>query len=73
MGSILRSESTSLGVWAPNAKQVFVTGDSNHWSQAENPLAAEDNGHWSGNVPGVKAGDEYKLELDWTWSFVRLS
>jgi 1,4-alpha-glucan branching enzyme len=46
-----------------------VTGTFNDWSTTSTPLAAEENGYWSTDVPGAKAGDEYRYLIhtpaDW--------
>lgn len=52
---------THFAVWAPNARQVFVTGDFNYWNKSENPLHQRgSSGIWEGFVQGVKAGQNYK-------------
>ena len=50
-----------FAVWAPNAKQVSVIGDFNHWDAARDRLQPRDQaGIWEGFVPGAKAGQCYK-------------
>lgn len=61
MGAILYDQGTAFRVWAPNADQVFVSGDFNEWSETAGPLASEGNGYWSADIPGAKAGDEYRF------------
>src|SRR5688572_33512723 len=51
----------SFRVWAPHAEAVAVAGSFNGQSMDANPLAREENGTWSADVPGAKAGDEYKF------------
>lgn len=63
MGSVLFDGGTAFRVWAPFASAVFVAGTFNNWSETANPLASEGNGYWSTDVPGVKAGDEYKYVI----------
>ncbi|HOO25985.1 MAG TPA: 1,4-alpha-glucan branching protein GlgB [Clostridiales bacterium] len=62
MGSHRLDESRVVfRVWAPNAKQVFVTGDFNGWDNTANPLEKINNqGLWEGIVEGVKLFDAYK-------------
>ncbi len=51
-----------FAVWAPNAKEVSVLCDANHWQPGEGYyLWGSDSGEWSGFVPGLKHGDAYKL------------
>jgi 1,4-alpha-glucan branching enzyme len=55
------AEGTHFAVWAPNARQVFVTGDFNGWNKERNPLHQRAaSGIWEGFIPGVKAGQNYK-------------
>jgi len=60
MGAILHREGTAFRVWAPHADEVRVTGTFNKWSKTASSLASEGNGYWSADIPGAKAGDEYK-------------
>lgn len=50
----------SFRVWAPNAGQVFVAGNFNDWGAKANPLAREEHGYWSGDIPNARVGDEYR-------------
>jgi 1,4-alpha-glucan branching enzyme len=54
-----------FGVWAPNARQVAVTGNFNEWNPAAHPLFPRQDGSgiWEGFIPGVKKGDFYKYRL----------
>ena len=63
MGSIPQQNGTAFRVWAPHAEQVFVMGSFNNWSRSEHPLRSEENGYWYADVPGAKAGQEYKFLL----------
>lgn len=60
MGALPHSAGTAFRVWAPHADAVAVTGSFNDWSEEGVPLALEENGIWYGDVPGAKAGDEYR-------------
>jgi 1,4-alpha-glucan branching enzyme len=52
---------THFAVWAPDAEQVFVAGDFNHWNRSGRALQPRDrSGIWEGFVPGVGAGTAYK-------------
>jgi 1,4-alpha-glucan branching enzyme len=52
---------TYFAVWAPNARQVFVTGDFNNWNQSSHPLYSRgQSGIWEGFIPGVGQGALYK-------------
>jgi len=54
----------AFGVWAPDAREVSVTGDFNSWDINAHPLAqVEQSGIWEGFVTGVKPGDNYKYHI----------
>ncbi len=63
MGSIPHSEGTAFRVWAPNAKEVYVTGSFNNWSETEHSLDSEENGYWYGDIKEAKTGDEYRYVI----------
>lgn len=52
---------THFRVWAPQHQSVKVTFDEEHELVA---LTNEQNGYYSGFVPGIPAGTRYKYELD---------
>jgi 1,4-alpha-glucan branching enzyme len=53
-----------FGVWAPNARRVYVLGDFNGWDRAANPLSQRGNsGVWAGFIPGVRAGSAYQFHI----------
>lgn len=49
-------------VWAPDAKNVSVTGDFNNWSETENPMKLLKNsgGVWEAEIKNIKPYDMYK-------------
>lgn len=49
-------------VWAPDAKNVSVTGDFNNWSETENPMKPLKNsgGVWEAEIKNIKPYDMYK-------------
>ncbi|MCA8837895.1 MAG: 1,4-alpha-glucan branching protein GlgB [Proteobacteria bacterium] len=53
-----------FSVWAPSAREVFVIGDFNHWSN-EHPLNVrwDSSGIFEGFVPGVAKGVRYKFRV----------
>lgn len=59
MGAMPNATGTSFRVWAPHAEKVYVTGTFNGWNKTSTPLSREQDGCWSVEVPGAKAGDEY--------------
>jgi 1,4-alpha-glucan branching enzyme len=54
-----------FSVWAPNAKQVSVTGSFNGWRPDTHILLPrwDSSGIWEGFIPGVKHGDTYKYRI----------
>ena len=69
MGAIPTAKAVIFRVWAPHAEKVYVTGTFNDWSKTSTPLAGEENGYWSIDVPDAKTGDEYRYLIhtppDW--------
>jgi 1,4-alpha-glucan branching enzyme len=69
MGSHVVSHEGQTGVcfsvWAPNAKQVSVTGSFNGWKPDSHVLLPrwDSSGVWEGFIPGVKHGDTYKYHI----------
>lgn len=49
-------------VWAPDAKNISVTGDFNDWSETENPMKQLKNsgGVWEAEIKNIKPYDMYK-------------
>ncbi|AYY12363.1 1,4-alpha-glucan branching protein GlgB [Actinobacteria bacterium YIM 96077] len=54
---------TTFAVWAPNAHEVRVAGDFNHWDGITTPLAPVGGGVWWGFVPGIGDGTLYKYHI----------
>jgi 1,4-alpha-glucan branching enzyme len=54
-------DGATFRVWAPGAKDVFVSGSFTGWTNVDaGRLLKDADGYWAGFVPGVKAGDPYK-------------
>jgi len=53
---------TYFAVWAPNAKQVSVTGNFNFWDKQAHPLSPrwDSSGIWEGFIPNLSKGELYK-------------
>ena len=55
---------TNFSVWAPNARQVSVIGDFNHWNRNSHPLMPRgSSGIWEGFIPSVGKGSLYKYHI----------
>lgn len=50
-------------VWAPNAREVSVIGDWNHWQPGANYLSHVANGLWTGFVGNLTSGMRYKFAV----------
>ncbi len=61
---------TRFAVWAPNARDVSIVCDANHWQHGQNPLHRVDDGIWAGFVPGMRHGDTYKYSICNSWGHV---
>ncbi len=58
-------QGTFFAIWAPNARQVFVTGDFNSWNHESHPLAVrwDGSGIFQGFIPGIGNGTIYKYHI----------
>ena len=68
LGAHLTEENGEKGVrftvWAPNAKEVSVVGEFNHWDTRVNKMSKIDDGEiWKIFIPGIKEGDVYKYAI----------
>jgi 1,4-alpha-glucan branching enzyme len=55
---------TYFAVWAPDAEQVWVTGDFNDWDKGRHPLSHRaQSGIWEGFIPGLGPGSLYKYHI----------
>ena len=58
-----RVQGVYFAVWAPNARNVSVLGDFNHWDGREHQMRKRGNGIWELFIPELKAGAAYKYEV----------
>ncbi|TXD82455.1 1,4-alpha-glucan branching protein [Subsaximicrobium wynnwilliamsii] len=63
MGATVSDKTITFRVWAPNAKQVFVTGSFNDWDYKALKLKHEANGYWAIATHKARVGDEYKFVI----------
>lgn len=47
--------------WAPNADQLYLTGDFNNWQWTQTPLCKTDNGNWEVLLAGDTIGPGSKV------------
>jgi 1,4-alpha-glucan branching enzyme len=52
---------------ASEAKEVFLTGDFNHWSPEKHPMRKDENGTWKKRVMLSPGSYEYKFLVDGQW------
>jgi 1,4-alpha-glucan branching enzyme len=52
-----------FAVWAPNARNVSVIGEFNHWDGRAHQMRKGDPGVWEVFVPGIGEGAKYKYEV----------
>jgi 1,4-alpha-glucan branching enzyme len=54
----------AFAVWAPNADNVSVIGDFNHWDPSASPLhPRQSSGIWEGFLPDLGQGTIYKYSI----------
>ena len=52
-------------VWAPKARNVYVTGEFNHWSQTEHKMKKiTEQGIWQLFIPGIEEYSLYKYVIE---------
>ncbi len=56
---------TFFAVWAPNAKEVSIIGNFNHWQKGHHRLNPrwDESGIWEGFFPGLHKGEAYKYSI----------
>ncbi|NJR41651.1 MAG: hypothetical protein HC767_02280, partial [Akkermansiaceae bacterium] len=60
-----------FAVWAPNAQNVSVVGDFNHWDGRRHPMRRRgSSGVWELFVPEITAGQKYKYRVRGQWGEV---
>jgi len=52
-----------FAVWAPNARNVSLLADFNHWDGRKNQMRKGSTGVWELFIPGMSVGDSYKYEI----------
>ncbi|MBE9079326.1 1,4-alpha-glucan branching protein GlgB [Romeria aff. gracilis LEGE 07310] len=52
-----------FALWAPNARNVSVLGDFNHWDGRKHQMRKGGGGIWDLFIPGIGPGAAYKYEV----------
>jgi 1,4-alpha-glucan branching enzyme len=62
---VLDTPGTYFAVWAPNATQVSIIGNFNHWNNETHQLFVrlDASGIWEGFIPNILAGESYKYHI----------
>ena len=64
LGNFLTEEGCTFRVWAPNAKEVYVTGEFCNWEPTKYAMKRiNDNGIYEITIPGIKQFDAYKYVI----------
>lgn len=63
LGALPESGGYRFRVWAPHAREVFVVGSFNEFSDTAHPMQQEENGCWSAVIENVKPGDRYRYRI----------
>ncbi len=63
-GAHIEDGGVQFTLWAPDVRSVSVTGDFNGWDASSVMEHIGDTGVWTCFVPGAKAGDHYKYEIE---------
>ncbi|AOY83672.1 1,4-alpha-glucan branching enzyme [Moorena producens JHB] len=58
-----RVEGVYFAVWAPNARNVSVIGDFNHWDGRQHQMRKGATGIWELFIPELGVGAAYKYEI----------
>ncbi len=52
-----------FAVWAPNARNVSILGDFNHWDGRKHQMRKSPSGVWDLFIPELGVGEHYKYEI----------
>ena len=63
LGAHITEDGAVFRVWAPNALNVYLTGDFCGWQADLNPMAKRDGGIWELHINGLDALTAYKFVI----------
>ncbi len=63
----LGSRAVEIIFYAPQAKEVFLAGEFNHWDTRSLPMAKEKGGIWKQKIELTPGHYEYKIFVDGAW------
>ena len=64
LGAHVTDGGVTFRVWAPGARNVYVTGDFNGWGKSLPLMPVESSGIWEGTVPEAAEGSLYKYLIE---------
>jgi 1,4-alpha-glucan branching enzyme len=65
LSTVGNADGVYFAVWAPNARQVSVCGDFNHWNPDSHLLRSkEQSGIWEGFIAGLSERSLYKYHIE---------
>ena len=54
----------SFTVWAPNAKEIYLSGEFKDWDKKSHPMKnIDESGVWNIFIPSMKFGELYKYNV----------
>ena len=63
----VRPSKVEIVFQAPEAREVFIAGDFNHWNPRSVPLRKESNGAWRTLLLLAPGSHEYRFVVDGRW------
>jgi 1,4-alpha-glucan branching enzyme len=63
----IKNQKVTFSLNAPEAKEVFLTGDFNKWDPTTHPMSKDSNGVWKKTVMLAPSQYEYKFLVDGKW------
>jgi 1,4-alpha-glucan branching enzyme len=67
MGGKSRQKESKFEFYAPEAKEVFLVGNFNHWNTQANPMKKDKKGIWKTNLSLEPGSYEYRFLADGNW------
>ncbi len=66
-GKSVQKKRVTFSFWAPEAKEVFLTGDFNDWDPKSMPMRRDLRGTWKRQVTLKEGSYQYKYLIDGQW------
>ncbi len=62
------SRDVEFGLYAPEAKKVYIAGKFNNWSTEQYPMKKGKDGYWRIKIKLSTGSQEYKYFVDGAWA-----